>query len=124
MLMLPTPRGKGCFRPAAVLPAAALLVWLPGFHGRAAAQDAPGAVDPAPLATVLEHASEYVTSFQADFARVVGLERYRQEVHAPAGGELADLESEVFFVGLDDRHTSLTVRNVLSVNGRSVSGAD
>jgi hypothetical protein len=123
MSMLPTHRGKACFRPAAVLPAAALLAWLPGFPGHAAAQDAPRAASPVPLATVLEQASEYVTSFQADFARVVGLERYRQEVHAPAGGELADLESEVFFVGLDDRHTSLTVRNVLSGNGRSVAGA-
>jgi hypothetical protein len=124
MLMLPTPRGKGCLRPAAVLPVAALLVWFPGFRDRAAAQDAHRAASPVPLAAVLEHAAEYVTSFQTDFARVVGLERYRQEVHAPTGGELADLESEVFFVGLDDRHTSLTVRNVLSVNGRSVAGAD
>jgi hypothetical protein len=37
---------------------------------------------------------------------------------------MADLESEVFFVGLDDRRTWLTVRNVLRVNGRAVVGSN
>jgi hypothetical protein len=76
---------------------------------------------PPPLPTLLERAGEYVVTFQEQFAKVVGFERYRQEVHAPYGGEMVDLESEVFFVGIDDRHTWLTVRHVLTVNGRSVA---
>ncbi|MQA28641.1 MAG: hypothetical protein GEU82_02220 [Luteitalea sp.] len=85
---------------------------------RAAAQDAVAA---APLDQLLERAGDYVSAFQAAFTHVVGVERYRQEVHAPGGGDMADLESEVFFVGLDDRRTWLTIRHVLSVNGRSVA---
>jgi hypothetical protein len=107
----------------ALLAAAVLLFPCLGVAGLDAAQDQVRSPPPIPLATVLMRAGEYVISFQAAFARVVGFERYRQEVHAPRGGELADLESEVFFVGPNDLHSSMTVRNVLTVNGRSVAGA-
>jgi hypothetical protein len=106
----------------AALSAAAILLWSQAVPGTGPPQDQVHSPSPVPLATVLERAAAYVTSFQAAFARVVGSERYRQEVHAPAGGDLVDLESDVFFVGLTDQHTSMTVRNVLSVNGRSVAG--
>lgn len=74
-----------------------------------------------PLSAVLERAARFVDTFEEEFSLVVGVERCRQEVHALQGGEMADLESEIFFVGIDERRTWLTVRNVLTVNGRSVA---
>jgi hypothetical protein len=85
--------------------------------GRSAAQDRV----PPSLPALLERAGQYVVAFEEQFAQVVGFERYRQEVHALEGGEMVDLESEVFFVGIDDRRTWLTVRHVLTVNGRAVA---
>jgi hypothetical protein len=78
--------------------------------------------DAAPLDGLLQRAGRYVASFQVAFSQVVGSETYRQEVHAPHGGAMADLESEVFFVGVDEERAWLTVRHVLTVNGRSVAG--
>jgi hypothetical protein len=95
----------------------ASLVRLTALASPAAAQDR----DPSSLPALLERAGRFVDRFEQQFAEVVGFERYRQEVHAMEGGDMADLESEVFFVGIDDRRTWLTVRNVLTVNGRSVA---
>jgi hypothetical protein len=79
--------------------------------------------DAAALEALLQRAGRYVTAFEEAFSRIVGAETYRQEVHSPQGGAMSDLESEVFFVGLDDERAWLTVRHVLTVNGRSVAGS-
>jgi hypothetical protein len=76
------------------------------------------------LEDVLQRSGRYVVSFQAAFSQVVGSETYRQEVHSPQGGAMSDLESEVFFVGLDHERAWLTVRHVLTVNGRSVADSN
>jgi hypothetical protein len=111
-------RGRGwAGRNSAALALAVLLCAPPAT---AAAQEAPAADS---LDTLLVRAGRYVSSFEAAFTSVVGFERYRQEVHAPSGGDMADLESEVFFVGLDAQRTGLTVRHVLTVNGRTVAGS-
>ena len=99
--------------------AACLIAWVAFVCVPVSAQEH----DAPPLDRLLERAAAYVSSLQVNLAHVVGEERYRQEVHAPDGGDMADLESEVFFVRLDDRRTSLTVRNVLTVNGRAVGGS-
>ncbi len=108
-------RSKTRFPVAIVLLAAAVRV--SGFATPVHAQDR----GPSALPALLERAGRFVDRFREQFAEVVGFERYRQEVHAREGGDMADLESEVFFVGIDNQRTWLTVRNVLTVNGRAVS---
>jgi hypothetical protein len=79
---------------------------------------------PVALDGLLQRSGRYVASFKAAFAQVVGSETYRQEVHSRQGGAMSDLESEVFFVGLDEERAWLTVRHVLTVNGRSVADSN
>ena len=95
------------------------------------------AADPPALAQVLARAGEYVRRFQQDFTILVSDEDYRQQVvsrqySTPPPADLDDVErlpstsqrrrtrSEMLFLWMPDETAWLTVRNVLTVDGRPV----
>ena len=89
---------------------------------------------PAPLADLLERASDYVCGFVARFSTVVAEEKYVQDSHpAPdvagfgltrsfsqASPRHVELRSDFLFVRSDPRADWLTFRDVFSVDGRDV----
>jgi hypothetical protein len=73
---------------------------------------------------VLARAGEYVDALEASYARIVGAEDYLQTVRSAGGRtESRHLESEVFFVRLDESSAWMMVRSILKVDGRSVPGS-
>ncbi len=95
------------------------------------------AAAPPALAQILARAGEYVRRFQLEFAAIVSDEDYRQNVTSrqystPPPASLRDVErllstsrqrrtrSEMLFLWMPDETAWLTVRNVLTVDGRPV----
>ena len=95
------------------------------------------AADRPTLAQLLTRAGEYVGRFQLEFAAIVSDEDYRQQVASrqystPPPATLADVRrlrstsqqrrtrSEMLFLWMPDETAWLTVRNVLTVDGRPV----
>jgi hypothetical protein len=88
----------------------------------------------APLADVLDRATDYVRGFVADFSTVVAEEKYVQDSHpAPDAGVIGDLRgfsqasprhlelrSDFLFVRTDSQADWLTFRDVFTVDGRAV----
>ena len=87
---------------------------------------------PAPLTSLLDRASTYVSGFMREFAMVVAEERYVQDARSGADIERlsgmgvegaprhAELLSDLLFVTADATSGWLTFRDVYSVNGRRV----
>jgi hypothetical protein len=76
------------------------------------------------LAPVLTRAGTYVDALEESYARIVGSEDYLQTVRSAAGRtQSRHLESEVFFVRIDESSAWMMVRSVLKVDGRSVPGS-
>jgi hypothetical protein len=80
------------------------------------------AANPPALVQLLTRAGEYVRRFQQEFAAVVSDEDYRQQL----GGRMHSstvrrrTQSEMLFLWMPDEAAWLTVRNVLTVDGRPV----
>jgi hypothetical protein len=80
--------------------------------------------------TILRRASEYVAKFETDFAAIIWHETYDQVDRLPrsfgASGssftriERRHLESEMLFIMAEANDTWLTVRDVISVDGKPV----
>src|SRR5258708_21140392 len=96
---------------------------------------APAAAQPtAPVSSLLERASIYVTAFVRDFSTVVAEERYVQDSHpmpqveafgparsvTQAAPQHVELRSDLLFVRPDPSGNWLTFRDVFTVNGRAV----
>jgi hypothetical protein len=82
--------------------------------------------DQPPNATLLEKATLYVMQFRTTFSRVIGIEHYQQTVRRSSvhkGPRSRRLESEVFTTPVGNSETYMTVRSVLKVDGKSVTGA-
>jgi hypothetical protein len=79
---------------------------------------------------ILERASAYVAEFEAQFAAIIWHETYEQVDRLPlrfgaSGGRFTRvarrlLESEMLFISADANATWLTVRDVISVDGKPV----
>jgi len=91
----------------------------------AAAAVLAGATRPArpTLAAVLDRTAQYVVAYGDALATVVADERYRQTFDDPASGrhETRVLSSELALVRVQDRHEWVAFRDVLEVDGTSVS---
>ena len=88
----------------------------------------------APLADLLDRATDYVRGFVADFSTVVAEEKYLQDSHpAPDSGGIGlmhsfsqgsprhlELRSDFLFVRTDSQADWLTFRDVFAVDGRPV----
>lgn len=84
-----------------------------------------GTVTPAAADDRLNHlldlTASYVAGFKRDFSQIIASESYHQTlVDQPRRPQMRQLESEVFFVTLDNTGGSMTVRRVLRVDGRHV----
>lgn len=78
-------------------------------------------IDPGVL---LDRLAAYVTTFQTDFSRVIGTERYNQTAHGLGWlSRTRQMQSDIFFVGTGDDSGAMTVRNVRRVDGRSLPDA-
>lgn len=80
------------------------------------------AADPPHLVRVLKQAGEYVRRFEHDFAMVISDEDYRQRasgrLHSPRQNRRT--RSEMLFLWIPEEAAWLTVRSVLTVDGRAV----
>lgn len=73
------------------------------------------------LETLLDKASLHATAFKRDFAEVVAAESYRQTLtEVGRRARERQIESEMFFVSLNDEGEALNVRRVLKVDGVDV----
>jgi len=77
-----------------------------------------------PLEPLLTRAGGYVDALEESYARLVGAEDYQQTVRA-AGGRVQSrhLQSEVFFVRIDESSAWMMVRSISKVDGRAVPGS-
>lgn len=77
-----------------------------------------------PLDPAFARAGTYVDGLEESYARIVGNEDYLQTVRRTGGRtESRHLQSEVFFVRIDESSAWMMVRSVLKVDGRSVRGS-
>jgi hypothetical protein len=83
---------------------------------------ATGGADAPPLADLLTRAGEHVRQFEVDFARVVSDEDYKQQAKGRlyASSQSRRTQSEMVFMWLPDEGGWLTVRNVLTADGKRV----
>lgn len=98
-----------------------LWCFLLGFT--ATAQSQSSAVE---LPALLQKATRYVMQFRTTFSQVIGIERYQQTVRRSTvhrGPRTRRLDSEVFMTSVGNPDTYMTVRSVLKVDGRPVTGA-
>jgi hypothetical protein len=73
------------------------------------------------LDKLLEKAAVHAASFKRDFVEVVAAETYHQRLVETAGKEEDRLiESEMFFIALNNEGDTVHVRRVLTVDGRRV----
>jgi hypothetical protein len=73
---------------------------------------------------VLARAGGYADALEQSYARIVGAEDYLQTVRGSGGRtQSRHLESEVFFVRIDESSAWMMVRSILKVDGRSVPGS-
>jgi len=76
------------------------------------------------LAPLLARAGASVDRLEDNYSRIVGAEDYLQTLQTGAGRTQGrHLQSEVFFVRIDESSAWMMVRNVLTVDGRAVPGA-
>ena len=83
---------------------------------------ATGGADAAPLAALLTRAGEHVRQFEGDFALVVSDEDYKQQAKGRLypSSQNRRTQSEMVFMWLPDEGGWLTVRNVLTADGKPV----
>jgi hypothetical protein len=76
------------------------------------------------LEPLLTRAGTYVDTLEESYARIVGAEDYLQTVRF-AGGRVQSrhLQSEVFFVRIDESSAWMMVRSISKVDGRAVPGS-
>jgi hypothetical protein len=73
---------------------------------------------------VLARAGAYADALEESYVRIVGDEDYLQTVRGTGGRtESRHLQSEVFFVRIDESSAWMMVRNISKVDGRSVRGS-
>jgi hypothetical protein len=76
------------------------------------------------LLPLLGRAGAYADQLEDGYSRIVGAEDYLQTVQIGAGRTQGrHLQSEVFFVRIDESRAWMMVRNVLKVDERAVPGA-
>ena len=78
---------------------------------------------PADLKTLVARSAAYARDFELAFTRIIGREIYEQRLHRNERSTTRLLESEVFFLGIDEEGAWITVRDVGRVDGRPVSGS-
>jgi hypothetical protein len=82
------------------------------------------AAAPAPdLETLLQRSAAYARNFELGFTRIIGTETYQQTLRQKTTRAARLIESEVFFLGIDEEGAWVTVRNVLRVDGTPVRGS-
>jgi hypothetical protein len=73
---------------------------------------------------VLDRLYSSVQAFSSEYERLVGIEHYTQRLTGPRTASRArQLVSEVFFFGGDERGGAMTVRSVISVDGKEQAPA-
>ena len=84
----------------------------------------PPAAEP-PLTALLARAGQHVRRFEQQFALVISDEDYQQHAGGRTyiGPQHRRTRAEMLFLWMPDEATWLTVRNVLSVDGREVAGS-
>src|SRR6476661_3482428 len=76
------------------------------------------------MTQLLASAGQQVRHFERDFALVISDEDYRQNAGGRAHGDVPQhrrTNAEMLFIWLPDDRVWLTVRNVLTVDGREVA---
>ena len=87
---------------------------------------AAGGVDTPVLAELLNRTGEQVRRFEQEFTLVISEENYRQHADGQViiGPKERRTRAEMLFVWLPDELVWLTVRSVVSADGRPVAGSD
>jgi hypothetical protein len=90
-----------------------------GLHAVAAA-------DPPVLAELLNRTGEQVRRFEQDFSLVISEENYRQHADGQVivGLKERRTRAEMLFLWVPEERVWLTIRNVLSADGRPVAGSE
>jgi hypothetical protein len=120
-LMAPR-QGASCVLAALLLVLAAPGKGAPDASG-AAAQRATTARPAPDLKTLLQRSAAYARGFELAFTRIIGRETWQQTLRRNAVRTTRLLESEVFFLGIDEEGAWVTVRDVLRVDGQPVRGS-
>lgn len=88
------------------------------------ASGTPTSADTPEPGVLLDRLAAYVTTFQTDFSRLIGTERYTQVSYDLNWlSRTRQMQSDIFFVGTGDDSGAMTVRNVRRVDGRSMPDA-
>src|SRR5688500_4265655 len=75
------------------------------------------------LKTLLQRSAAYARDFELAFTRIIGRETYQQTLRRRTARTTRLLDSEVFFLGIDEEGAWVTVRDVQRVDGRPVRGS-